>query len=383
MVKQLVQWTVIGVCGSGLLMPVVCVAQSNTTSSDVLEEIVVTARKRDESLHDVPVAVNAFGAAEIQSAGIERPQDFIALTPNVTMVQTQNQGTSFITVRGISQARNSEPSVAVLIDGVLLANPSQFNQELFDIEHIEVLKGPQGALYGRNAIGGAIIIRTQEPGDELGGKLQVGYDSGPGFKVRGSVGGPLNADKTLKDQSGRLKLIWEPSDTFKADFRTYFSQVNTQALYFNITESVNDTSLPVRVNNPGEDNRRLRGASAKLDFDTGIGTLTSISAYDHIDELLTGDQFNFLPVDESVLFLFTGADQVQHQWLDVDAFSQELRLASKTDGPVRWIVGAYYIVTDRFISTGNIFDNRSGLVPRIERTPHTFYLLGGDQFTFL
>jgi len=410
MVKQLVQWTVIGVCGSGLLMPVVCVAQSNTASSDVLEEIVVTARKRDESLHDVPVAVNAFGAAEIQSAGIERPQDFIALTPNVTMVQTQNQGTSFITVRGISQARNSEPSVAVLIDGVLLANPSQFNQELFDIEHIEVLKGPQGALYGRNAIGGAIIIRTQEPGDELAGKLQVGYDSGPGFKVRGSVGGPLNADKTLKfqlsgsyfdtdgyientflheeadpfkDQSARLKLLWEPSDTFKADFRTYFSQVNTQALYFNITESVNDTSLPVRVNNPGEDNRRLRGASAKLDFDTGIGTLTSISAYDHIDELLTGDQFNFLPVDESVLFLFTGADQVQHQWLDVDAFSQELRLASKTDGPVRWIVGAYYIVTDRFISTGNIFDNRSGLVPRIERTPHTFYLLGGDQFTFL
>src|SRR5437762_2970598 len=79
-----------------------------------LEEVVVTARKRDESLHDVPVAVNAFSAADIQSAGIERPQDFIALTPNVTMVQTQNQGTSFITVRGISQARNSEPSVAVL-----------------------------------------------------------------------------------------------------------------------------------------------------------------------------------------------------------------------------------------------------------------------------
>src|SRR5262245_1383979 len=260
MLKKFVQWTVIGVCSGGLLSPVLCSAQSNTSSTasgDTLEEIVVTARKRDESLHDVPVAVNAFSAADIQSAGIERPQDFIALTPNVTMVQTQNQGTSFITVRGISQARNSEPSVAVLIDGVLLANPSQFNQELYDIEHIEVLKGPQGALYGRNAIGGAIIIRTQEPGDELAGKLQVGYDSGPGFKVRGSVGGPLNSDKTLKfqlsgsyfdtdgyientflheeadpfkDQSARLKLLWEPSETFKADFRTYFSQVNTQAL---------------------------------------------------------------------------------------------------------------------------------------------------------
>ena len=97
----------------------------------------------------------------IKTAGIDRPQDFVALTPNMSLVQTQNQGTSFVTVRGISQARNSEPSVAVLIDGVQMANPSQFNQELFDIDTIQVLKGPQGALYGRNAIGGAIIINTK------------------------------------------------------------------------------------------------------------------------------------------------------------------------------------------------------------------------------
>ncbi len=83
-----------------------------------MEEVIVTARKRDESLLDVPVTVSAFNAQEISSAGIERPQDFIALTPNMTMVETQNQGTSFIVVRGISQARNSEPSVAVVIDGV-------------------------------------------------------------------------------------------------------------------------------------------------------------------------------------------------------------------------------------------------------------------------
>ncbi len=198
-----------------------------------------------------PVAVNAFSAADIESAGIQRPQDFIQLTSNMTMVQTQNQGTSFITVRGISQARNSEPSVAVLIDGVAMANPSAFNQELFDVEHIEVLKGPQGALYGRNAIGGAIIIRTQEPGDEFAGKVTLGYDSGPGFKVRGSVGGPLNDSKTLKymasgsyfktdgyinndflhreadpfrDASGRVKLLWEPSDALKTDLRVYYSR---------------------------------------------------------------------------------------------------------------------------------------------------------------
>jgi iron complex outermembrane receptor protein len=135
---------------------------------------------------DVPVAVNTFTADVIEAAGIERPQDFVALTPNVSLVQTQNQGTSFVTVRGISQARNSEPSVAVLIDGVQMANPSQFNQELFDIDSIQVLKGPQGAVYGRNAIGGAIIIDTKRPSDVLEGNVTMGTDSGPGIRVRGA-----------------------------------------------------------------------------------------------------------------------------------------------------------------------------------------------------
>jgi iron complex outermembrane recepter protein len=128
--------------------------------SDELEEVVVTARKRDESLLSVPVAVDAFTEQTIQSAGIESPRDFVAMVPNMTLVETQNVGNSFITIRGISQARNSEPSTAVLVDGVLEPNPYEFDQELFDIKQITVLKGPQGALYGRDAIGGAIIIQT-------------------------------------------------------------------------------------------------------------------------------------------------------------------------------------------------------------------------------
>jgi iron complex outermembrane receptor protein len=138
------------------------------------------------------MAVNAFTAADIIRAGIDRPQDFIDLTPNMTMVQTQNQGTSFVVVRGISQARNSEPSVAVIIDGVAMANPSQFNQELFDVESIQVLKGPQGGIYGRNAIGGAVLITSKQPTDEFEGKVSAGYDSGPGYKVGASISGPMS-----------------------------------------------------------------------------------------------------------------------------------------------------------------------------------------------
>ena len=119
-----------------------------------LEEIVVTARMRTENYAETPASINAFTAAEIDAAGIARVHDFVQLTPNMTIVQTQNPGNTFITIRGVSQARNSDMPVAVVVDGVLMTNPAEFNQELNDIQQIEVLKGPQGALYGRNAIGG-------------------------------------------------------------------------------------------------------------------------------------------------------------------------------------------------------------------------------------
>jgi iron complex outermembrane receptor protein len=149
-----------------------------------------------------------------------------------------------VTVRGISQARNSEPSVAVVIDGVAMANPSQFNQELIDIESIQVLKGPQGALYGRNAIGGAIIITSKQPTEQFEGRISAGYDSGPGYRLGATVSGPisdtvkyratvsyLDTDGYIdnpflqeeadpyEDLSARGLLVWEPNDGFRADLR--------------------------------------------------------------------------------------------------------------------------------------------------------------------
>src|SRR5438067_7714216 len=161
-----------------------------------LEEIVVTARKRDESLQNVPVTVDAFTEQTIKSAGIESPRDFVALVPNMTLVEVQNVGNSFITVRGISQARNSEPSVAVLVDGVLETNPYQFDQELADIREIEVLKGPQGALYGRNAIGGAILIHTVDPSDHFSGAVRVGGGNGTSEKAQVAVRRPIDSAGT-------------------------------------------------------------------------------------------------------------------------------------------------------------------------------------------
>ena len=101
-----------------------------------LEEVVVTARKRSETLAESPISVKAFTESEIRATGIQTPQDFVDLTPNVTLVQTQSTGNSFLNIRGVSSARNSDLAAAILIDGVLLSNPTQLNQQLFDIQQI-------------------------------------------------------------------------------------------------------------------------------------------------------------------------------------------------------------------------------------------------------
>ena len=376
-------------------------AQSSTEE----EDIVITALRRDQLLQDVPAAITAFTDETIEAAGIDRPIDFINLTSNVNLVETQNAGNAFIVIRGITQARNSEPSVAVIVDGVQQVNPAQFNQELFDIEQIEVLKGPQGAVYGRNAIGGAIVITTRQPTDEFEGQIRAGIDNGFSYWLRGGITGPISdtlrfrlagswldsegflnnpflgeeADP-VEDLSFRGTLLWNPTPEFTADLRGSISRLRTQALYFNIVNDVNDTSLPIRVNNAGQNDRDMENVSLRLNWETGAGTLSSVTSYDTLQEILTGDAFNFLPIPESLFFFLFGFDLNQSQFLDVEAISQEIRFTSPEDRPFRYILGAYAIDTNRFISTGNMVDTGNGVFP-VFRTPSTNPL--NPQATFL
>ena len=376
-------------------------AQSSTEE----EDIVITALRRDQLLQDVPAAITAFTDETIEAAGIDRPIDFINLTSNVNLVETQNAGNAFIVIRGITQARNSEPSVAVIVDGVQQVNPAQFNQELFDIEQIEVLKGPKGAVYGRNAIGGAIVITTRQPTDEFEGQIRAGIDNGFSYWLRGGITGPISdtlrfrlagswldsegflnnpflgeeADP-VEDLSFRGTLLWNPTPEFTADLRGSISRLRTQALYFNIVNDVNDTSLPIRVNNAGQNDRDMENVSLRLNWETGAGTLSSVTSYDTLQEILTGDAFNFLPIPESLFFFLFGFDLNQSQFLDVEAISQEIRFTSPEDRPFRYILGAYAIDTNRFISTGNMVDTGNGVFP-VFRTPSTNPL--NPQATFL
>jgi iron complex outermembrane recepter protein len=389
-----------------LAAPGLALAQTSGDQATESDEIVVTARQRSESLQEVPAQVTAFNAAAIEARGIERPADFIASVPNVTFVETQNAGTSFLVIRGISQARNSEPSAAIVVDGVPMTQPAQFNQELFDIEQIEVVKGPQGALYGRNAIGGAILITTRRPGDEVEGRFTAGYESGPGYKLQGAVTVPLtdnfamrgalsyfdteghleNVNTTdasaesnvdpVENLNARLSFLFEPTNNFSVDLRFAADILDTRALYYVINDfsdpefnDPNSTKRPINLNNSGMNQRDIYDTALKLTYDTDFGTFTSITGYNTVEEILTGDGYPFDPFGpfptNRIGFNFN-----QSQFLDVSTFSQELRFTSPADQPFRWIAGGQLFSTDRFIATGNMLDTGAGVFP-VYRTPST------------
>ncbi|NNL99377.1 MAG: TonB-dependent receptor plug domain-containing protein, partial [Gammaproteobacteria bacterium] len=222
-----------------------------------LEEIVVTARKRTETLLDAPIAVTAFTADSIEKAGITRPQDFLGLVPNVNFVTSNHAGEFFVNMRGQASVRFAESAVAVVVDGVQLSTGNEFNGDFFDIEQIEVLKGPQNALYGRNATAGAMIINTRRPTREWEGTALATYGNWNTYKLQGGVGGPItdrlsmrvSASLTDSDgpfqnivtgenvhrwqsQTGRLRLLWEGERT-TANFIVGGSHGEGGAIAFN------------------------------------------------------------------------------------------------------------------------------------------------------
>lgn len=157
-----------------------------------LEEIVVTARKFEETLQDIPASVTVFTADQLQRSGVERAEDFIYMTPGVSIVDTAEVGDTQVNIRGINGSRDAENSYALIVDGVLMTNPAALNREYSTLAQIEVLKGPQGALYGRNASAGAIIINTTRPGDEPEGKLKLSIAQDSTQVAAASIGGAIN-----------------------------------------------------------------------------------------------------------------------------------------------------------------------------------------------
>ena len=312
-------------------------AAADPQSESQLPEVVVTARQRAEKIEDVPATVQAFSAAEIKSAGIERPTDFIALTPGVSQVQTAEVGDIQVNIRGINTSRDAEANFALVIDGVLQTNPNALNQELNGVTQIEVLKGPQSALYGRNAVAGAMILTTRKPTDTFETDFGVGFGSDALKKANLWVGGPLSDAAKLsasayyrktdgqwnnitlgcddcvdffEEKGGSLRGLFDVGGG-EIDVKAKYSEVSGAAIIFNgsialseisgflqsigvpgaetFYEDPNDHSFTY-VNNVRPVNEQTnKDISIKGEWNVGVGTLTAYVAHN--------DQTNFFLTD--------------------------------------------------------------------------------------
>ena len=319
------------ITNSGLSISNQAVAQENEANTDSIE-IISISRKRPETLQDVPIAVTALSAKVIENAGIERPGDAIALIPNVTMVDTANVGDTQVTIRGIVSTRDAESTFAYVVDGVLMTNPNGFNKELVDVSQIEVLKGPQGALYGRNAVAGAIIVTTKLPSDELEGSIKLGVANNNTRKVSALISGALSENAAgrltashsstdgfyenvftgasdavdyFEDTNVRGRILWYVNDDFTLDFRGAMSKVEGGALNFNASfalpsfveafnqpaylENVNEHDFIFANNVPGINKQETQELSLKADWDLDGMDVTAVFAYNNLEETLISD----------------------------------------------------------------------------------------------
>lgn len=365
----------------------------NDQAVQSLESVVIRARGRDETEQGVPMSVKVFSSKAIEDAGIKKPGDFVALTPNLSLAESQSVGTSFMTIRGLSQVRNGEAPMAVVVDGVIQSDAKQFTQDLFDIQTIEVLRGPQGALYGRNASGGAILIRTKQPTNKTQGFVQATYGTGNEKVVQGAVSGALIPDKLFyrvagsatdragyfenaylgqkadayKDQTFRGLLKWNVNDDLTLDLRTNFVRDRAGANNFQYQPThllancmadpanafdfsrldPNNVSRTFCTNNPGRNTRDMDEVTLKADYELGFATLTGVFSHNRVTEYVAADQFPYTG-SRNLFGLFDGT---QTQFVDVKSDSFEARLTSPTQKGIRWMAGVYGLKTERFIST--------------------------------
>ena len=317
-----------------LLPRVVTAQESQADGQFAIEEIIVTARRRSESLRDVPGTVTAVTSRVIEQAGIRRAEGFISLTPGVTMVNAASVADTQVNIRGINGARDAETNFAFLIDGILYTNPAALNREYTNLQQVEIFKGPQGAIYGRSAAAGAIIVTTEKPGNESKFEGKVSFAEDDTYSGFLSYSGPLVEDTTyfsisadyrnsdgfyrnsfqndaaivdaLESYNVNARLVWEPSDALSIDTKLRVGAVDASSITFNSTfnlpifaaalsnppayQDVNDFDFLFQSNVISDNDQDVIEFSSKFDYDmTGGTTLTGWALYSNNENDLMSD----------------------------------------------------------------------------------------------
>ncbi len=361
-----------------LLSPQMATAQQ----AMVLEEVIVTARKREQSLQEVSVAVTALSEGDLAANQIRTSEDLTFLVPSLNYQKGSNPRQSSFNIRGIgtqSFSSGVEPSVSTMVDGVVMGRSLQAAMQLMDIQRVEVLRGPQGTLFGKNSTAGVVHIITQNPAEEFETELMGAVEEGEEYRGGFNISGPMtdnlgfrlagfasDTDGWIKNVNNgdeynggnsysiRGKLRWTPTDTLELKWSSDYAEFDcdcSQAVIRSMdpfngndaqVDAILEELLPVV---PGKKNTKVNvnyapgadtdnwGHSLEANWDIGEFTLTSITAYR--ESSIKADTDDDSRPTNPIGFGQNGAT-------DQDQWTQELRLTSPAEDKLNYVVGLFY-----------------------------------------
>lgn len=359
------------------------IAQDAATAEDEDEDdsnvIIVTASKRETTLQELPISVSVTSAATIENAAIRDLQDLQSVAPSLRVNQLQNSANTNFIIRGFGNGANNagiEPSVGVFIDGVYRSRSAAQIGDLNNIQRVEVLRGPQSTLFGKNASAGVISIVTQEPQFDFAGNAEISYGNFNAIVAKAGITGPIsdtlafslsgsynNRDGFATDLAsgndvntrnrfgGRAQLLWEPTDNLRFRLIGDYDRIDEECCV--AANLVAGPTVPaifavggaIDPENPFSFNTFLNvlptneidnyGASLQTDYTAGDFTFTNITSYRGVDRFLEQD------VD------FSSADIVNEiQDQEFRTFTTEFRISSDLEGPFNFLIGGFYFNED-------------------------------------
>ncbi|MEO9971996.1 MAG: TonB-dependent receptor [Hyphomonadaceae bacterium] len=354
-------------------------AEGEEESNRFLETVTVTASKRETTLQDLPVSVSVTTGETIEQAQIRDLLDLQTIAPSLRISQNQSSSNATFIIRGFGNGANNvgiEPSVGLFIDGVFRSRSAAQIGDLANVSRVEVLRGPQSTLFGKNASAGVISIVTQEPGSELGGSAEVTYGNFNQVVVKGDISGPItdtlsfgldagynrrdgffdivNLDEEINDRNRfnvRGQLVYRPIEDLKFRLIGDFSSLDETCCFAgNVVAgptvpaifAVGGAVVPEDVfsgetflNIVPENEIDSYGVSLQTDWTKGPFDVTAIGSYRKLETFEIND------VD------FTSADVVNDQAdQDIETITGELRVASNFDGPLNFLLGGFYFNED-------------------------------------
>jgi iron complex outermembrane receptor protein len=391
-------------------------AQEASTTAGGLEEIIVTAQKREQKLQEVPIAVSVVRGNQLDSVGGFNAEALRQLVPSLNIRKTNTQLNQALFLRGVGTinfAIAAQPSVAFVLDGVVMSSAGEAFGDMYDVERVEVLRGPQGTLFGKNASAGVVNVVSTKPGEELGGYVDFGWYEDNEMRLKAALDAPIsdtlrtrttatwgNFDGYIDNISdtkagGELngydrwgvRTIWEadPTENVQLTFIGDYRKSDDNCCVEVVGEPLSGaqaaavaTLLEGTDYYKGEDSRKVRqnlemrseeeawGLSLQADVSFGDYLLTSITAYRTWDstEIREGDWLDAGPAYVGINQLHDFGPQTQ------DTFSQELRIAAPRNELNDWfaydyVAGVYYATTsaDRYFRRDTEVCRSSTLAP--------------------